>query len=462
MGGPNKSPAVEPWPLGPHLHTEVRVPRIIIGRRGLGALHFSTVRRAILAIGPMLGVWLGLQGLPGPFAHAGGASAPPLQGKASPPPLQGPAGAPALQWSDSIGSPRPVSPSVNVRDSDLSSICPDGDAALRTVAAQLAAHTVAADDVEAITYALRAAGDPHVWPKAFLLEGKSIDFADAKSRIKAWLGTFRQPVRLRCGIVAERRGDQDIVAAVAVDAQADLAPVPVRARPSSWIELDAKVLAPASGAKVIVLGPTGATRPLLTSFSEGRVKARANVDREGTWLFQVLLDGVNGPRPVLETYVFAGVEPPGAQPNRPAPGEEAGSGGDGATALARMMMLARRSESLPGLVRDAALDRVARGHSDRMMRVRKLGHDVGAGDPKERLDRAGISLAQVGENVAHAASITLAHRALWSSPSHRDNLLHPRFDRVGIGVTADPDGSIWVAELFATSSADREPGPRPH
>jgi uncharacterized protein YkwD len=371
----------------------------------------------------------------------------------------GGSGAPALKWTDSIGSPRPVA-SVKTRDGDLATICPDGDSALRTVAAQLAAHTVAADDVEAITYALRAAGDPHVWPRAFLLEGKSIDPVEAKTRIKVWLSTFRQPARLRCGIVSERSGDKDVVAAVAIDAQADLAPIPVRARLSSWIDVDAKVLGLASGAKVIVLGPTGAPRALLTSFSDGRVKARANVDREGTWLFQVLLDGANGPRPVLEAYVFAGVEPPSAQPHHPAPGEEAGSEGENAMALARMMMYARRSESLPGLVRDAALDRVARSHAERMMRAKQLGHDVGDGDPKERLERAGISLLQVGENVAHAANVVLAHRALWSSPSHRDNLLQPRFDRVGVGVSSDPDGSVWVAELFATSAAERLPPPR--
>jgi hypothetical protein len=69
----------------------------------------------------------------------------------------------------------------------------------------------------------------------------------------------------------------------------------------------------------------------------------------------VLVDGVNGPRPVLEAYVFAGVEPPSEKPHHPAPGEEAGGEGDGANALTRMMMLARRSESLPGLIRDTAL-----------------------------------------------------------------------------------------------------------
>jgi uncharacterized protein YkwD len=321
--------------------------------------------------------------------------------------------------------------------------------ALRAVAQQLAAHTVPADDVEAITYALRAAGDPHVWPRAFLLEGKTIDPVEARARMKAWLGTFRPGARLRCGIVTEHAVDKEIVAAIAVDAQADLAYIPVRARASSWVDVDAKVLAQASGAKVVVLGPTGTTRALLTSFEGGRIKARANVDREGTWLFQVLLDGVNGPRPVLEAYVFAGVEPPTAQPHRPAPGEEAGADGDSATALTRMMMFARRSESLPGLVRDATLDRVARSHAERMMRAKQVGHDVGDGDPKERLERAGISLSQIGENVAHAANIVLAHRALWGSPSHRDNMLHPRFDRIGIGVTADVDGSVWVTEVFA-------------
>jgi uncharacterized protein YkwD len=192
------------------------------------------------------------------------------------------------------------------------------------------------------------------------------------------------------------------------------------------------------------------------------VRARANVDREGTWLFQVLLDGVNGPRPVLEAYVFAGVEPPGAQPNHPAPGEEAGGEGDGATALGLMTMLARRAEGLPGLVRDGALDRLARSHAERMMRTRQLGHDVGNGDPKERLERAGLALTQVGENVAHAANVVLAHRALWSSPSHRDNLLQPRFDRFGIGVSPDADGSVWVTELFAVSPADRALPPRTH
>jgi uncharacterized protein YkwD len=62
--------------------------------------------------------------------------------------------------------------------------------------------------------------------------------------------------------------------------------------------------------------------------------------------------------------------------------------------------------------------------------------------------------------VAHAGNVVLAHRALWSSPSHRDNLLQTRFDRLGIGVRSDPDGSVWVTELFASSPAADGPPQR--
>jgi uncharacterized protein YkwD len=62
---------------------------------------------------------------------------------------------------------------------------------------------------------------------------------------------------------------------------------------------------------------------------------------------------------------------------------------------------------------------------------------------------AELSILATGENVAHAIDVTRAHRALWASPSHRENLLQPRFDRVGIGIALDADGSIWVCEVFA-------------
>jgi uncharacterized protein YkwD len=241
------------------------------------------------------------------------------------------------------------------------------------------------------------------------------------------------------------------VAVVAVDAQADLEPVATVARPSSWVDVEARVLVPASAAKVIVLGPSGAPRAVPTSLAGGRVRARANLDRPGAWKLQVVVDAEAGPRPVLEAFVFAGVAPPKVRPEPRAPGEELEGSGEPGEVLAEMITASRATERLASLRPSRALDRIARAHAERMMRASDLGHDVGDGDVRRRVEEAGVQAASVGENVAHAATLALAHRALWASPSHRDNILSVRYARVGVGVAHDPDGSVWVTELFATS-----------
>jgi uncharacterized protein YkwD len=114
-----------------------------------------------------------------------------------------------------------------------------------------------------------------------------------------------------------------------------------------------------------------------------------------------------------------------------------------------MITAARASEGLASLRSDRTLDWIAQRHSEWMMRVSELGHDVGDGGVRQRLEAAGIVAATFGENVAHAPKVALAHHALWASPSHRDNILGPRYARVGTGVSHGSDGTVWVTELFA-------------
>jgi len=109
----------------------------------------------------------------------------------------------------------------------------------------------------------------------------------------------------------------------------------------------------------------------------------------------------------------------------------------------------RTSKSLPALRRDARLDAIAASHAQRMKDAHTVGHDVGDGDPAQRLQNAGLSARESGENVAHAQNVLLAHRALWQSPSHRANLQHAEYDALGVAVLDDADGSVWVAEVFA-------------
>ena len=84
-----------------------------------------------------------------------------------------------------------------------------------------------------------------------------------------------------------------------------------------------------------------------------------------------------------------------------------------------------------------------------MKKASLVGHDVGDGDPGQRMRDAGITSRTTGENVAGAATLVRAHRALWLSPSHRGNLLDDRYTRIGIGVVTSDDGRVYVTQLFA-------------
>jgi uncharacterized protein YkwD len=304
------------------------------------------------------------------------------------------------------------------------------------------------DDLE---FLQRASGEPHPWPRVWIVvESPTPDAATRK--LDAWLAE-QQPGERRCGSASGVGPDgRNVVAVVAVDVLADLAPLPTRARAGQWLAVEARLRVPARGGKVMVLGPSGAPRALATAFDGVTLRARFAPDRPGEFAVQVVADVEGGPRPVLEARVFADAEPPSSPSDRIAPGEHAegvpaDSGDD--DRLASMLFAARSVAEIRPLHRDGRLDALAREHALRMAAAHDLSHDAGDGSPVDRLHAAGLDARDFGENVAHAPSVALAHRALWASPSHRANLLGAEFDRVGVGVARDERGDAWVAETFA-------------
>lgn len=157
-----------------------------------------------------------------------------------------------------------------------------------------------------------------------------------------------------------------------------------------------------------------------------------------------------GSRPLVEATVFAGVEPPTDPDDERAPGEAVDGGsaneGDG---LALMVNAARTASGRAALERSHVLDDLARNHALRMSATQELAHDVGDGNPAQRLASAGVGGVEVGENVGRARSVAMAHRQIWNSPSHRLNLLSDRFLRAGFAVVWDEHGEAWVVEEFA-------------
>ena len=357
-----------------------------------------------------------------------------------------------LVWKAATQSPHPAA--AVAKQAPLLALCGGSDAALTEVAGRSASRQLdgsALFGADELAYNLRASGDPHVWPRAWSIAGNALDEEDVARRVKAWIAPWNTLGIRRCGVSrVTGEGGMTVIAAVAVDALADLAPLPTTARVGQWITLDGSMLVPTTEAKVVLLGPRGAPKTVIASLAGAKVHSTFSVDQPGPWMVQVLATVATGPRPVLEAMIFAGAAPPAQFVPTTAPGESAAKGAkDDDDAMLQMINAARVAEQLSPLTRDAALDRVARSHSQEMLRVRMVGHDVGGGDPAARIKAAGIKAHVAGENVASAGSLENAHRALWASPSHRGNLLLDKFTRVGVAVVRAPDGMVWVTEMFS-------------
>ncbi len=359
--------------------------------------------------------------------------------------------------ADRASSPRPTATgNASERDRALFDRCGVADQALRDVARLLVdrkASGLAALSEGELSRALRAAGEPHVWPRAWIATGHADDRDARLKKLEAWRsGSSSLGVR-RCGAASRVTSDgPEIDAVVDVDALADLAPLPTHLRTGQWLEIDATLLVVASSPRLVVLGPHGPPRTAPVWIDHGHLRARFTPDSPGAYSVQLLADVSTGPRPVLEARVFDDVDADTSFGDAKAPGEAAAAGArDEAGALVQMIAAVRSGEGLPVLKRDARLDAIALAHARRMAAAKSVGHDLGDGDPTTRLrDAEDLTAGDVGENVARAASVTLAHRSIYASPSHRTNLLRARFDGIGVAVVDDPAGGVWVVELMTS------------
>jgi hypothetical protein len=402
---------------------------------------FMSVAAALAACGPVAGGLL-----------TGATEQPPPRSRTTSRDVIVPADAERYSFAGTIGSPHPPTrPELGLEA--LRRLCPTRDAALERVAHRIAsrqARGLRALETPEIVFALRAEGSPHVWPHAWALDDTDPQAADARARLTRFLESFNDGGERRCGIAYAEAGGRRALAAIALDALADLEPMRTRARAGAWIGVHALLVAEATDAQIVVLAPDRAPYTLVTGTNGGKIRGKFAVDRPGTWLVQVLVGTERGPRPALESVVYVDEEPPEIFLGRPAPGEEHASPELAPDeAMHHMLEAVRRQAGLAALRRDARLDALAKSHANAMRDADQLAHDVGGGDPRRRSEEAGLAGATVGEDVAHAPNVERAHRALWASPSHRANLLHPRFDAIGIGVASGHDGSVWLCLLFA-------------
>lgn len=101
----------------------------------------------------------------------------------------------------------------------------------------------------------------------------------------------------------------------------------------------------------------------------------------------------------------------------------------------------RISKGLKTLEFDARLRGLGRAHSEDMLKRGYFSHYSPEG--KSVADRAlgaGVDFLVIGENLAFAPDVPLAHKGLMNSEGHRANILSTDYGKIGIGVA---DGGVY-------------------
>jgi uncharacterized protein YkwD len=133
----------------------------------------------------------------------------------------------------------------------------------------------------------------------------------------------------------------------------------------------------------------------------------------------------------------------------PAAGEdEVREDGADAAAIFDLLNRARLDAGADPLAWSDALAAVAAGHAREMYLEGYFSHRSPAtGTVGDRLAAAGAVYSLAGENLALAATPNQVHEGLMGSPGHRENILRPEFNRVGVAVVEGPLG-LMAVEVF--------------
>src|SRR5579863_2951861 len=114
----------------------------------------------------------------------------------------------------------------------------------------------------------------------------------------------------------------------------------------------------------------------------------------------------------------------------------------------------REAHRLRPLRWDKSLASGARQHAQRMAQQNILSHQLpGEEDFKARALRAGAHFTSLAENIAEGPNAPGIHTQWMNSPPHRENLLDPKLDSIGIAV-AERGGEMFAVEDFSLAVPD--------
>jgi uncharacterized protein YkwD len=163
----------------------------------------------------------------------------------------------------------------------------------------------------------------------------------------------------------------------------------------------------------------------------------------GKYKLEVMGDGPSGPVVISNVPLFVGI----AEPPLTEPVSRASSPREAEAKMLQLLNEARAAARLRPVAQDAELREVAIGHSKDMADHDFFSHvSPSTGSPADRVARAGLVVAESGENLAQSATAESAHEGLMESPGHRAIMLGP-FTHVGIAAV-EKDDNLIITMLF--------------
>ena len=109
----------------------------------------------------------------------------------------------------------------------------------------------------------------------------------------------------------------------------------------------------------------------------------------------------------------------------------------------------RKKQKVKEVILDPVLNSFAQAHTDDMDSRNYFGHNGPLGETlSERYEELGITTA-IGENLGSGYGLKHAYTGLLYSAIHRDNLLNPQWNTVGIGITVGEDNIVKLAQEFS-------------
>jgi len=115
----------------------------------------------------------------------------------------------------------------------------------------------------------------------------------------------------------------------------------------------------------------------------------------------------------------------------------------------------RQANGMPALQADEELARIALAHAQDMVKRGYFAHITPEGvDLRGRFEQQGVEANWIGENIQFNTqpedkTVSAAVEWLMNSAPHRANMLHERFNHIGVGVAEEPPGWYTFVLVFA-------------